>query len=259
MRLEKIDYSSSHYFACDITPKRITTKYELEIYTKGEGTSDIDGKTYAHSDNKVIFAKPGQERFSTGEFHCYSIHFICDDQDIMETLGHIPDCCIVSPQTRAELVEYYEKIESKRDISTYVALFNIIELLSRKDAIPAGRGIVPTKEVSWIKDYIDDHFTTSINLTALSKQVYLSPNYLRKKFTEAYGTTIQKYIIDMRLGMVKKLLLTTDKSLSEIAYCSGFNSQSHMNVMFRSSFGVTPLEYKKNNLKCHINYLKMIL
>lgn len=245
MILRKIDYSSNHYFACDITPKRIIKKYELEIYTGGEGASYINGKTYAHSGNKVIFAKPGQERFSTGQFHCYAIHFTCDDQDIIDVLGTIPDCCIVSPRTRVKLIEHYDKIESKRGIIEYASLFNIIELLSTKDTIFAGGGVVPSPEVAKVKEFIDEHFTNSIDFVALAKQAYLSPNYLRKKFAEAYGTTIQKYIIDMRLGMVKKLLLTTNKSLSEIAYCSGFNSQSHMNVMFRSFFGVTPLEYKK--------------
>lgn len=245
MILRKIDYSSNHFFACDITPKRIIKKYELEIYTQGEGASYINGKTYVHSENKVIFAKPGQERFSTGQFHCYAIHFTCDDQDMKEVLGNIPDCCIVNPRTRIKLIEQYDKIEAKKGIIEYASLFNIFELLCTKDAILTGGGIVPSPEVTRIKEYIDEHFTDSIDVIALSKDVYLSPNYLRRKFAEAYGTTLQKYIIDMRLGLVKKLLLTTNKSLSEIAYCSGFNSQSHMNVMFRSSFGVTPLEYKK--------------
>lgn len=245
MVLKKIDYMSSQYFTCDITPKRITKKFELEIYTWGNGTSYIDGKSYIHSENKVIFAKPGQERFSTGEFHCYAIHFNCDDQDIVRVLKRIPDCSTVRPQIKVELLARYDAIESKRSIPAYAALFDILELLSGEDTIPSSCDIVPTQEVSFIKDYIDEHFTQSIDIKALSEQIYLSPNYLRKKFSETYGTTIQKYIIDMRLGMVKKLLLTTNKPLSEIAYCSGFNSQSHMNVMFRSVFGITPLEYKK--------------
>jgi len=244
MVLTKRDFSSIQRFACDITPKRITKKYELEIYIDGKGVSYINGKVYAHSRNKIIFAKPGQERFSIGQFRCYSLHFTCDDPDIAKALQNIPDYCVVNSQIRAELVEYYEKVESDGGIATYAALFQIFELLNRKSSDPAGCGLVPSKEISWIKEYIDEHFTNPIDITVLSKQVYLSPNYLRKKFVEAYGTTIQRYIIDMRLGLVKKLLLTTNKSLSEIAYSSGFNSQSHMNVMFRSAFGVTPLEYK---------------
>lgn len=247
MVLKKIDFISSQHFTCDISPKRTTKKYELEIYLQGKGTSYINGKTYPHSENKVIFAKPGQERFSTGEFHCHAIHFACDDQDIARVLKRIPDCCIVTPELKAIMLERYRAIESRRSIPAYAALFDILELLNQEDTVSGDCGAVPISEVAFIKEYIDEHFTQHIDIKALSGQIYLSPNYLRRKFSEAYGTTIQKYIIDMRLGMVKKLLLTTNKPLSEIAYCSGFNSQSHMNVMFRSVFGTTPLEYKKQH------------
>lgn len=245
MVIRKINYISSHYFTCDITPKRITKRYELEIYLSGKGATYIDGKSYLHTENKVVLAKPGQGRFSTGEYHCYAVHFSCDDPDLTEALHQIPDCCIVSPKVRAKLLEYYERINPQHTISACSALFRILELLSREDAVSKDYITVPTPAVSYIKEYLDEHFTQQIDIKALSEQVYLSPNYLRKKFVEAYGTTIQRYIIDMRLGLIQKLLLTSDKPLSEIAYCSGFNSQSHMNVMFRSTFGVTPLEYKK--------------
>ena len=245
MILKKLNYESSEHFTCDITPKRIVKRYELEIYTRGNGTSYIDGKSYIHSENKVIFSKPGQERFSTGAFHCYAIKFNCDDPDIMRVLNQIPDCSIVTPQVKEEMLERYHAIDSKRSIPAYSALFDILALLSGKEAIPGSYDIIPTQEVSFVKDYIDEHFTQNIDIKELAEQVFLSPNYLRKKFSETYGITVQKYIIDMRLGLVQKLLLTTNKPLSEIAYCAGFNSQSHMNVMFRSVFGITPMEYKK--------------
>ena len=99
MVIRKINYISSHYFTCDITPKRITKRYELEIYLSGKGATYIDGKSYLHTENKVVLAKPGQGRFSTGEYHCYAVHFSCDDPDLIEALHQIPDCCIVSPKS----------------------------------------------------------------------------------------------------------------------------------------------------------------
>ncbi len=247
MVLKKVDFLSSQHFTCDITPKRITKKYELEIYLSGKGASYIDGKTYAHSGNKIIFTKPGQERFSTGVFHCYAVHFNCEDQDIIRALSRIPDCYIVSPETKGKILEYYDALQPRRIVPSYAALFDMLNLLHTEDTISDDYIVVPSSEVVFVKEYIDEHFTQNIDINALAKQVYLSPNYLRRKFSESYGTTIQKYIIDMRLGMVKKMLLTTRKPLSEIAYSCGFNSQSHMNVMFRTAFGITPLEYKKQN------------
>lgn len=246
MSLKKIDYLSSRYFSCDITPKRIAKRYELEIHHGGMGASYIDGKSYLHSESKVIFAKPGQERFSIGEFHCYAIQFTCDDPEINGALQKVPDCFTVDPVIKAKLIKHYERFDPEDRISAYTSIFNILNILTWNQAA-ADEYMEPSAEVAFVKEYIDEHFTQNIDIKELADKLYLSPNYLRKKFSTAYGTTIQKYIIDMRLGMVKKLLLTTNKTLSDIAYCSGFNSQSHMNVMFRSAFGLTPLEFKKQH------------
>ena len=158
----------------------------------------------------------------------------------------MPDCFTVNPVIKAKLIKHYERFDPEDRISAYTSIFNILNILTWNQAA-ADEYMEPSAEVAFVKEYIDEHFTQNIDIKELADKLYLSPNYLRKKFSTAYGTTIQKYIIDMRLGMVKKLLLTTNKTLSDIAYCSGFNSQSHMNVMFRSAFGLTPLEFKKQH------------
>ena len=39
-------YKSTNYFSCDITPKRVTQYYELEIYDYGTGCASIDNILY---------------------------------------------------------------------------------------------------------------------------------------------------------------------------------------------------------------------
>lgn len=68
----------------------------------------------------------------------------------MRVLNRIPNCSIVTPQSKSEMLERYHAIESKRSIPAYAALFDILELLSSKEAIPGSCDIVPTQEVSFI-------------------------------------------------------------------------------------------------------------
>ena len=89
-------YKSANYFSCDITPKRVTNYYELEIYDYGTGCASIDHILYPHNKNMVIFAKPFQER-TIGSFNCYAIHFTCEDKEICQILSSIPDCIIIDP------------------------------------------------------------------------------------------------------------------------------------------------------------------
>jgi transcriptional regulator GlxA family with amidase domain len=47
------------------------------------------------------------------------------------------------------------------------------------------------------------------------------------------------------------MLTTTDKSIQDMAYSSGFESISHFNRTFRKIKGLNPSDYKKSNLKLH--------
>ena len=244
--IEKIDYKSEEYFVCDITPKRKTLNFELEIYTYGNGSSYINGKIYPHLTNKVIFAKPHQERFSTGIFHCKAIHFNCSDKDIIASLSTIPDCIYVDDKTGNTILYMYEKIDTKNELLTYSIIFDIFNTLKNLKTSNHINSSTLSGDILFIKEYIDKNFTNQVDVSLLAKQVHLSTNYIRKVFLNTYGVTIKQYLIEMRLGYVKKLISNTNMSLCDIAYESGFNSQSHMNYMFKLKFGISPLKYKQS-------------
>lgn len=245
MRLTKIEFNSERAFTCDITPKRTTDGFELEIYHSGDGKSYINGKMYPHKKNKIIFAKPNQERFSVGKFSCSAIHFTCSDTDLTAEFSKIPDALYIDLQTKTKLLDLFDKIDPQNNLSSLSALIQILCIIKTFGVSNTDNKTIPRKEILRVKEHIDQNFTSQIDLNIIAKQIYLSPNYIRKLFAGAYGFSIQQYIIDMRLSYVKKLIVGTDKSLCEIAYLSGFNSQSHMNYMFKSTFGLSPLAYKQ--------------
>lgn len=56
---------------------------------------------------------------------------------------------------------------------------------------------------------------------------------------------IMTNLIDYRLGIAARLLLTTRLSVAEIGYSCGFNTLSHFNRLFRESKGCTPSEFRE--------------
>ena len=58
------------------------------------------------------------------------------------------------------------------------------------------------------------------------------------------GVTPTAYLLRYRASMSAQLLLDTDKSIAEICFEVGFNSQSHYGQMFRRFFHMTPREYR---------------
>lgn len=53
-------------------------------------------------------------------------------------------------------------------------------------------------------------------------------------------------LTEIRLGHASRLLIATTKSVSEIAYETGFNNISNFNRIFKKKKGCTPKEFKKS-------------
>ena len=99
--------------------------------------------------------------------------------------------------------------------------------------------------VSQIIDYIQENYNQSLNNDMLSAVSGYHPNYLNRLFQKHTGTSIHKYILNVRLAEAKKMLLNTDYSLSYIAEKVGFNSNTHFSNYFKQTLGISPLAFRK--------------
>lgn len=98
-----------------------------------------------------------------------------------------------------------------------------------------------------IAEYIDEHIDDKLTATVLCDHFHVAKHILYDIFDKNFGTTVQKYIIDKRLELAKKLLTTTDKSLSIIASETGFTDYNYFINTFKKLTGTTPLKYRKKN------------
>ena len=94
-------------------------------------------------------------------------------------------------------------------------------------------------------EYIDRSYTKHIQLKTLSERFYISREYASRVFKKELNTTFVNYLTDVRLKNVCKLLLTTQISVSSIAYESGFRDVGYMIRVFKKAYGLTPREYRE--------------
>lgn len=245
--VNKYYFKSEDYFQCDITPKRVVKYYELELYDFGTGYASINNNMYSHCRNMVVFSKPSQKRFSIGNFHCHALHFECNIGEICDMINLVPDCVVVNEDISNSIIRLLNNIPASDDLCTFANILNILCYVNNSYYTTIStNSVLRYCDVEKAKDYIDKNFINPISLLDIAAVTHLSPNYIRTKFLNAYGVSPHQYITDMRLSYVKKLLISTDKALSDIAYESGFQSQSHMNYAFKKRFGISPLNYKKS-------------
>ncbi|WP_345951081.1 AraC family transcriptional regulator [Mucilaginibacter sp. PAMB04274] len=102
------------------------------------------------------------------------------------------------------------------------------------------------------------HEPLTINLSEyLAGQLHYEYNYLSNLFSEAEGTTIEKYYISQKIEKVKELLIYDELTLSEISYQMGYSSVAYLSSQFKKETGLTPTYFKriKDNKRRNIEEL----
>lgn len=100
-------------------------------------------------------------------------------------------------------------------------------------------------KVEQIALFIAQNYRHAIKAIDISEKVGLHPDYANVIFKKSFGTTINEYIIQERISYAQRKLITSDKSITDILYDSGFNSISRFNAAFRKINKCTPREFKK--------------
>ena len=93
--------------------------------------------------------------------------------------------------------------------------------------------------------YIAQHYTEKLTVDEIGKFVNLHPNYAMNLFQKTFGTTLFNYLIQHRISHAQRLLVTTDSSITDVAFSSGFNSISRFNDAFRRACGFAPRDYRR--------------
>lgn len=97
-----------------------------------------------------------------------------------------------------------------------------------------------------VVDYIHANLHQDLKIAELSAIAQLSPYHFLRQFKRTMGVTPHQYILHRRIETAKQLLKHTELSISEIAACTGFSDQSHLNRCFKRRFGITPKQYSRN-------------
>ena len=92
--------------------------------------------------------------------------------------------------------------------------------------------------------YIAGHYSEHLTLASVAEEIKLSPNYFSTLFNDTVGIPFREYLNRVRVEESKRLLLSTDYSLTDIAIAMGFPDQSYYCKIFKSIIGTTPGKFR---------------
>jgi len=101
----------------------------------------------------------------------------------------------------------------------------------------------------WFRSAVElaEHeFAAAPGLSELARRVGVHPTHLARAFRRHLGCTLGELVRRRRVEAASRLLVQTDRSLSRIAYETGFADQSHFTRTFRRHAGMTPAEYRRS-------------
>lgn len=112
---------------------------------------------------------------------------------------------------------------------------------------PGARRVRVARERAWLRatrDRLTDEFRNPPTVTQLSLCAGVHRVHLCQAFRIAFGCTPGEYVRQLRVEYARRLLTSTDESLSLVAASAGYSDQAHFSRQFRAAVGLTPGRFR---------------
>lgn len=139
-------------------------------------------------------------------------------------------------QTVAELQQIRSKVETPDDAPGGCSAARVA----------ASRDARSTPLVERALSYLHRNYREpTLSLRSVAGHLDCNPTYLTSCFTRVVGEHMHRYLIGLRVAQACRLLLSTNLSIKETAYASGFLAPASLARLFRRQVGVSPREYRR--------------
>lgn len=104
------------------------------------------------------------------------------------------------------------------------------------------------KSIQSVLEYITDHYNEDISAESMARLANMSYSYFSRTFRQIMNKSFNDYLNYVRITEAEKLLISTDKNITEIAYDTGFSSSSYFIKVFDKYKGISPSSFRKKFL-----------
>lgn len=222
--------------------------FEIVYYISGNGTTNINNSEFDFTSSSfaVILPEVNHDQTNDDDVKTLYIGFTYKHSSIS-----LEDGVFFDKGTR-NVLKLLENIRREL-LSKELYYRKKLELLINELLIEIKRvnnvKKVKSDNMKFITNFINENYTQKIDLGILSEISGYSYHRFRHLFKERTGYSPINYIINKKINYSKKLIMHTDLSMSSIAQESGFSNSSQFTFLFKKHLGITPIQYRKTNLK----------
>ena len=100
-----------------------------------------------------------------------------------------------------------------------------------------------------VTEYISNNISSEMNMEKLAAYLGYEYHYTSKLFHDCFNMNFKKFLNIYRVQYACDMLIHTDKSITEVAYESGFQSLRSFHNFFSKMMDTSPMQYKKASQK----------
>lgn len=244
--------------------------YEINVVLSGECLHKVNGFSYIMRTGDCCLIRPDDRHClealtEEGKPLYLSVNFMCRREYFGQVIRIFGEDCerivleedyplgvsisqaMVSEIERTCLyIQSPDGSPSRSDVMLCRAMFS--ELVSQ--CIQAHFLKIHYNYPDWLQDFIlvlQNPETFSQNVNELIVGIPYSYSYIQKQFKKHLGVSIISYVNSLKVSCAKELLISTQMPIAELAGYLGYDSVAHLNHLFKSSVGVSPMTFRKQN------------
>ena len=126
-------------------------------------------------------------------------------------------------------------------LTTCAARYRVSDNLMNK-----GKGQILVKRFF---HFLEENHRKNLTLNEYAQMIGVTANHLTQTIKQLTGKTSTQIIKDKQLLEIKRLLVHTNLSVSEIAAQLNFDDQSYFTKFFKRKTGKTPLQFRSDTLR----------
>ena len=236
---------------------RILDEFQIVYITKGSGIFEsANCKSVTINEGSVFFLFPGEwHRYKPEQqigWDTYWVGFKGKFAENLVTNGYLSiNKPIVKIGYNEAVVSLYQRIleagnEERSGYQQYISGI-VMHLLGYiyfrvKDNHYEDKSVV--QKIDKARFLIREQINSNISPEAIAKELNMAYSWFRRLFKQYTGLAPAQYIAQLRLQLAKELLISSNKSIKEIAVEMNYESVDYFSTQFRRLTKMTPTQYR---------------
>lgn len=136
------------------------------------------------------------------------------------------------------------KLQATKKLETALVFYSILQKLKSMNEIEKKEESL----ASVMERIFSEKYNEKLSLSLTGKNLGYSEDYLIRLFKKTYGITPHQYITELRTNQARHLLISTNRTVSQIAEECGYKDLSAFYRIFSKLHGCSPKEWKNKML-----------